>query len=170
MSCEAILKDGTNPAAGSPAASALPSRDPWRRGCPTSETRRSNKLEAAGRDRASSSLVKSGRLAPASTALGICKSGKIPGEAHSASAHLGNRRASLEDFAHLVLRPAKPDPLVGLDQRALDQDRVFRHRLENGGVADRSGDKVEVAGELLLRPQPLARRDPRPIVEPAQLG
>ena len=48
MSCEAILKDGIDRAAGSPGAAARPNRGRWHRGCPTSGTRRSNKPEAAG--------------------------------------------------------------------------------------------------------------------------
>ena len=42
----------------------------------------------------------------------------------------------LEYLPDHVLRSAEPDAFAGLDQRALDQDRVRHHRVEHLVVAD----------------------------------
>ena len=42
----------------------------------------------------------------------------------------------LENLPNLVLRAAEADAFLGFDERALDQDRVLGHRVEDLVVAD----------------------------------
>src|SRR5215217_850046 len=73
-----------------------------------------------------------------------------------------------EDLAHLVLRAAEADALVGFDERALDQDRVRRHRLENNIVRG-VRRQAELSGARLLGAQAFTRREPGTRIEAAQL-
>ena len=70
-----------------------------------------------------------------------------------------------KDVAHLFRRPAEHDALRGFDQRALDQDRVGDHRVEDRVVAR----ALERLGGVLAGAQPLARGQPGAGVERGEL-
>src|SRR5690606_41575047 len=77
------------------------------------------------------------------------------------------RRPDLENLFDLLQRPDEADALLGHDDRAFDQDRRRRHRVEDRRVGRALGDQLLRPG--LLHAQPFARPEPGPPVEPGEL-
>ena len=57
---------------------------------------------------------------------------------------------SLENVAHPVLGTAQADAFGGLDERALDQDRVRDHRIEQPVIVDVGRGQTKFGGQRLF--------------------
>ena len=76
---------------------------------------------------------------------------------HASLCALPTHFSGLDYLSHRVLRAAQADALVGLDQRAIDQDRVLDHRVEHLVVGHVGAGEAELLGQRLLGAQALAR-------------
>ena len=74
--------------------------------------------------------------------------------------------ADLQQFAHHVLRTAEADAVGGFDQRAVDQDRVLHHRVEDFVVA--GVGEAEFGGEGLLGAEAVAGGEAGALLEADQ--
>src|SRR6476646_6649896 len=81
----------------------------------------------------------------------------------------GQKGQPLEDFANLILRSAEAHSIRSLHDRALDENRMLNHGVQDLIVGDVRAVEAELFGQRLLRTEPVAGAHSSPIVKPPEL-